>query len=481
LTDYAPKAAVARLGLSTILTFAAVTLPISALGVALSIFLPRYFASHLGVSLIAVGGAFALVRAIDVPVDPVLGLLMDRTRTAIGRYRVWLLIGAPILMLAVYQLFMAPMGITRGYLIVWLLCLYLGTSIIGLSHTAWASTLAAAYHERSRLFGVLTMVGVAAAVVVLGIPTLAKHFHLGDPDGVQAMGWLVLVLIPIGIGLVAWRIPEKVAADVQTTQRFPLRDYWQLIKKPAMIRLILAQTCLTLSPGWMSALYLFFFKDVLGFSIATASALLGVYVLAGVGGGPAPPPTTWVSSRIGKHRTLMLTTSAYSIGLCAVMVIPKDGNILTAIPVMLWCGGMASGFNLLIQSMTADVGDEVRLEQGKQRMSLIYSLTALAAKIAGAFAIFLTYWVLAKVGYNAKDAAHNTAHAIFGLEMAYVVGPIVFAMLGGACFIGWKLDAKRHGEIREALDARDMAFSEAPIIESLTSQPAIPALAAEAD
>jgi Na+/melibiose symporter-like transporter len=271
---------------------------------------------------------------------------------------------------------------------------------------------------------------------------------------------------------------QSMTADVQTTQRFPVRDYWQLVKKPAMIRLILAQTCLTLSPGWMSALYLFFFKDVLGFSIATASALLGVYVLAGVAGAPI---TTWVSSRIGKHRTLMLTTSAYSIGLCAVMVIPKDGDILAAIPVMLWCGGMASGFNLLIQSMTADVGDEVRLEQGKQRMSLIYSLTALAAKIAGAFAIFLTYWVLAKVGYNAKDAAHNTAHAIFGLEMAYVVGPIVFAMLGGACFIGWKLDAKRHGEIREALDARDMAFSEAPIIESLTSQPAIPALAAEAD
>jgi hypothetical protein len=30
-------------------------------------------------------------------------------------------------------------------------------------------------------------------------------------------------------------------------------------------------------------------------------------------------------------------------------------------------------------------------------------------------------------------------------------------MLGGACFIGWKLDARRHGEIRAALDARDAA------------------------
>jgi GPH family glycoside/pentoside/hexuronide:cation symporter len=478
LIEDAPRAAARRLGLPTILTFAAVTLPMSALGVSLAIFLPRYFASHLGVSLIAVGGAFFAVRLIDVPVDPILGLLMDRTRTAIGRYRVWLLIGAPILMLAVYQLFMAPMGISRGYLIGWLLCLYLGTSIIGLSHTAWGSTLAPAYHERSRLFGVLAMVGVAASVVVLGIPTLAKLFHLGDPDGVRTMGWLVLALIPVGIGLVAWRIPEKVAADVHTTERFPLRDYLQLFTKPAMLRLILAQTCLTLSPGWMSALYLFFFKDVLGFSIAVASGLLGVYALAGLAGAPI---TAWVSSKIGKHRTLMLATSAYSIGLCAVMIIPKNGNILTAIPVMLWCGGMASGFNLLIQSMTADVGDEVRLEQGKQRMSLIYSLTSLAAKIAGAFAIGLTYWVLAKVGYDAKDGAHNTAHAIFGLEMAYVVGPIVFAMLGGACFIGWKLDATRHGEIREALDARDAAFNEASIIESLTGLPAIPVLAAEAD
>ncbi len=477
MTEDAPKAAT-RLGLPTILTFSAVTLPMSSLGIALAIFLPRYFASHLGVSLAAVGGAFFLVRMIDVPVDPVLGLMMDRTRTALGRYRLWLLIGGPILMLAVYQLFMAPMGISRGYLVVWLLAMYLGTSIIGLAHTAWASTLAAAYHERSRLFGVLTMVGVAASVVVLGIPALAKLYHLGDPDGVQTMGWLTIILIPIGVGLVAWRIPEHVAVDVKSSQRFAFSDYWGLIRKPAIIRLTLAQTCLTLSPGWMSALYLFFFKDVLGFSIATASALLGVYALSGVAGAPI---TAWVSSKIGKHRTLMLTTSAYSIGLCAVIVIPKDGNLLAAIPVMLWCGGMASGFNLLIQSMTADVGDEVRLEQGKQRMSLIYSLTSLAAKIAGAFAIFLTYWVLTQVGYNAKDGAHNTAHAVMGLELAYVIGPVVFAMLGGACFIGWKLDAVRHGEIREQLDARDAQYTEAPIIESLTGRPAIPILVAETD
>lgn len=465
--DARPAPSAPPLKLSTSLIFSAATLPMSTLGIALAIFLPRYFASHLGVSLAVVGGAFGFVRLIDTPVDPFLGLLMDRTRTAIGRYRVWLLIGGPILMLAVYQLFMAPMGITRLYLIVWILCLYLGTSISGLSHTAWASTLAPAYNERSRLFAIITVVGVFASVGVLGVPALASHLKLGDPDGVQAMGWLTLALVPLCFGLVAWRIPEHVAADVHHTgQRFALTDYWLLIKKPAMLRLIVSQVCLTLSPGWMSALYLFFFKDVLGFSIATASGLLGVYILAGIAGAPA---TTWLSSKIGKHRALIIATSGYSIGLTGVIFVPKDGNILTAIPIMLWCGAMASGFNLLISSMTADVGDEVRLEQGRQRMSLIYSLTSLAAKVASAGSIFLSYWVLSKVGYSAAEHAHNTASAINGLEWAYVVGPIFFAMLGGACFIGWKLDAVRHGEIRAALELRDAALAgEASVLEGLT-------------
>ena len=58
---------------------------------------------------------------------------MDRTRTALGRYRVWLLAGVPILMLAVWRLYFAPVGIGMAYLIGWLLVLYLATSILTLA------------------------------------------------------------------------------------------------------------------------------------------------------------------------------------------------------------------------------------------------------------------------------------------------------------------------------------------------------------
>jgi GPH family glycoside/pentoside/hexuronide:cation symporter len=453
-----------RLRLGTILTFSATSLPISALGVALSIFLQPYIAGHLGVGLTVVGFAYFVARMIDLPVDPLLGVFMDRTRTKLGRYRVWMVAGAPILMLGVYMLFMAPKGIGLIYLIVWLLVMYLGSSMATLSHTAWGAVLATNYNERSRVFGLLAAVGVVGALLVLGVAALAgkdadKHAAL-----VPQMGWFVIATIPICIGLVAVFTPEKIAPDVKDGRpRFALSDYLALASRPEMIRLLAAEVALTMGPGWMAALYLFFFRDFLGFSTGGASGLLGVYVAAGVFGAPL---TGWLATRFGKHRTLMATTTAYSLGLTTVLVIPH-GNVLAALPTMFWCGFMASGFGLMIRAMIADVGDEIRLEQGKERISLVYALLTMVSKAANAVAVVICYPLLDFFGYHAKDSGGHSPAAIRALEIIYLFGPIFFVMLGGACFIGWKLDSVKHGEIRRELDARDALYDQAPIIESV--------------
>jgi len=106
-----------RLSRPALLAFAAPQLAIYALQIALSVHLPRYFATHMGLSLAAVGTAFALVRAIDIPLDPLLGLAMDRTRTRLGRYRVWTLAGAPVLMAALYLLIRPPAPLGQAGLV----------------------------------------------------------------------------------------------------------------------------------------------------------------------------------------------------------------------------------------------------------------------------------------------------------------------------------------------------------------------------
>jgi Na+/melibiose symporter-like transporter len=438
------------MSLPAVLLFSLGTLPTSAIGLAVVIYLSPYFASHLRVPLLVVGAAFGIVRAVDFLVDPLLGMIMDRTRTRLGRYRVWQLIGAPVTMVACYQLFLAPRGIGEAYLVVWLFVMYLGSSALDLSRSAWAATLSSHYDERSRIFGVLSAVGVLGNVAILVIPIVTPHAAGTNGSSVPMMGWFVVAVTPLVIGISTAFTGERVHPEVHAGGA-PWRDYLGLLRKPGLVRLFLGQVAVNLGPNSMSAMYLFFFKVSRGYTEAQASILLLVYLVAGVAGAPM---TARLARRIGKHRALMVTTTAYSLGLCTVMLFPR-ANVLAAVPMMLFCGFMNAGFGMMISAMAADFGDEVRLDQGKEQLSLIYAMLSLGSKVALAASVLLTYGALSAVGFNAAEGAVNTPAAIHGLEAIFLIGPIFFVMLGGACFIGWKLDARRHGDIRAALDARD--------------------------
>ena len=438
------------LSVSRLLTFSLANLPLAALSIAVFVYLPPYFAGHLGVAMVLVGGVWMGVRLIDIPIDVLLAVAMDRTRTPIGRYRFWLILGAPVLMLAFYQLFMAPHGFGAPYLILWLLVMYLGYSIAYLSTSAWGATLATLYHERSRLFGVFTAVGVAGALSVLLIPILGQTFGRTNAQSVQFMGWFLIALTPIAFGITALATPERIGR-ARRDHGFAMTEYLEVLLKPDLLRLFLAQMALTLGPGWMSALYMFFFTASRGFTVQQASILLAVYILSGM---PGALGAAALARRMGKHNTLIAAATAFSVGLFSILLVPK-GDLLLSLPAMVWEGAMAASFNLMIQAMLADVGDEVRLKQGKERISLLYAINALATKIAAAFSIGLSFPLLQRLGYNPAEGAVNSAQAIDRLTIAFIAGPILFVMLGGACVIGWRLNAARHGEIRMALDNRD--------------------------
>jgi Na+/melibiose symporter-like transporter len=435
--------------------FSLPSLLISGIVLALAVYLPRHYASHLGLSLGIVGAAFGIVRMIDIVFDPFLGLVMDRTRWSFGRYRVWLIAGGPILAAAVYMLFMAEPGVTNLYLIIWLLVLYAGISIIALSHSSWASVIAPSYDERSRIFGVIQAVGVLGATAILLTPVILGTVNpqAGSIGHIPVMGWLVILLTPLTIALVVLRTPEPL--EPVTHEPMRLKDYWEMITQPAMLRLIIADFCLAMGPGWMSALYLFFFVDFLKFSQNEANWLLLIYIFAGIAGALA---LGRLAQTFGKHRTLIGASTFYSLGLIVLPLLPR-GSFWPTFVLMALLGAAAVGFNLLTRAMVADVSDLIRLEKGKQRAGLLYAMITSTQKIAGAVSIFLTLTVLQQIGYNAAEGATNTPQAISGLFWVYLLGPIVFVMLGGACFLGYTLNEARHAVIRAELDARDAALA----------------------
>ena len=436
------------------LIFSTSAMPLAALGIAMPIYVQPYFAQNLGVGLVVLGAAFGVVRLIDVFLDMFLALAMDRTRTPIGRYRNWLILGAPILMIAAYELFMARRGIGMSFLIVWLLVMNLGVSILSIARFAWSATLVTHYSQRSLFYGVMAGIGVIGNIIVLAIPAVSAAFpHHDMADDIHLMGWTILALTPITVALAVALVPEQISPE-SAIVRAPLRDYVDLVKRPELIRLFIMTFGTTLGPGWMANLYIFFFTIARGFTTGQASFLLIFYVLAGAGGAPL---VGLMAGKFSKHRTLIAATICYSLGLCTVLIVPRADFWLTA-PVMIWCGYWGNGFDLMTSSMMADVGDQVRLEQGKERMGLLFAVISLAQKIANAGAVMIAYPLLALIGFVPALGVHNSASAIDGLQQCFLLGPIFFVALGGVCCIGWKLDAKRHAEIRTELEARDAAL-----------------------
>ncbi len=435
------------LNLLRTLGFSAPSAPIGALALALPVFVPHFYAAHLGLSLAVVGMTFTLVRLADLPFDPLIGLMVDRTRWRLGRYRTWMALGLIPYLAAIHQLFLPPDHAGYAYLAAWLVVYYLGVSCLLLTHMAWASALACDYDARSRLFGWIQILGVAGACGILAARDVA------------AMGWMLMAAGPL-VTACAWlSAPEPPPVSPAGRERLGLGDLGRLLRRPDLARILGADFCLQMGPNWMAALYLFYFHDLRGFSAGQSHLLLLVYVASGLAGAPA---LSWLAVRLGKHQTLMASSTGFSLGLIGLTLLPQ-ANLWAAAPFMFVMGFLAISFVILGRAMLADASDAVRLEDGEDRAGLLYALLSTEQKIAGAVSIGLTFLALSVLGYDAHEGAHNSAQAVSGLAWTFLLGPVVFVMLGGACYLGYRLDARRHAEIRAALALRDQAAAGAAV------------------
>jgi Na+/melibiose symporter-like transporter len=472
-----PAAPVARhLSAGRLLPFASAAMPVAALNIPLVVYLPNYFASHIGLSLAAVGLGFTVVRFVDIALDSLIGIAINATNTPLGRFRPWMAAGAPMIMIAAYMLFMAQPGISTAYMIGWLLVVYAGFSMLSVGHSAWAAALVPEYHQRSRVYGWMQAVGVLATVAVLMLPiVLSSRGFKAPSDGIHAMGWFVIAVTPLTILLCTSIVGEPRLAE--TVQRITLRDYGRLIARASLLRILAADLFLALGPAITAALYIFFFTQALGFTRNQTNVLLLIYIAAGLIGAP-----TWaqVAKKLGKHRTVMLGCVLYGFAQ-AIVFFGMHGNMMFMVPSMFFAGFVVSCFTFLIRAMVADISDEVRLDLGVDRAALLYGLITSTSKIGGAASVGITFSILGVFGFDRHEGVVNSGLPLDALIGCYVVIPVLTMFVGAVSLWGYKLDAVKHDGIRAALSARatgevveaEMLAGASGVIESLAGPEAM--------
>ena len=435
--------------------FSAACLPYAALGLPVYVTLPEFYASHVGVDMRLVGIVFLVIRLADIVVDPALGMIIDRTHSRFGRYRLWMGMAAPALMLAVGMLFMAPPGAGLAYLALWLIIMSLGFSVSILSQISWASALSSDYDQRSRIYGWWQTANIIGVLTVLLIPVAVQSLGWGDyAAAVRWQGWFIVIALPVTLAVTFAFTPEPPPGPpAEKASRFA---YLALFKLPVMQRLLSADLMLGIARGVVGALFFFFFEAVQGFERAQSSILLLVYFVAGLIGAPA-----WsaLAVRLGKHGALILACAYFAVTLLLASfgapvlasILGVSPLIMAAIMVALVGLAFASG-DLLLRAMMADVADQVRLEQGADRTGLLFSILTATSKLGYAVSV-LTFTALSQLGFDPALVQDNSPSALMWLQVMFAALPALCLMLGAWALYRYPLTQTRHAEIRAALEA----------------------------
>jgi glycoside/pentoside/hexuronide:cation symporter, GPH family len=424
--------------------YALPSIPLSFLFYPAAILMPPFYAREVGVSLAAVGVLLLLSRAADVFLDPMIGRWSDMTQSRFGRRKLWMMIGAPILMLGAFLLYVPLISGAGWYLMLASFVIYAGGSCYGLSYSAWGTEIVETYHGRSRLAAFRETAGVLGGVISASIPAItALYGHTVDRFTMGIVALVIIVMVPAAMLIAVIFVDEPPVKRHVQVPWFP--SLKALFKNRPFRLFCVCYVIFTLGGSVASVTLVFFMSDylkqpsIVGPGLFTAT----IMTLAAV------PLWLWVSRRIGKHAatatSLLLTMLLYA----GVTPLLRAGQGWWYVGLLAVMGVTSSGFSTLPLGMIGDIIDYDTLIYRQPRGGLYWGVWSFAQKVAPALGIGLTLPFLQWLGFH--PGAHNSYASLTALKYVYCFGPVPFYVIGGLLLYWFPITARRHEIIRRRL------------------------------
>lgn len=420
--------------------------------VPVSVLLPSFYATELGLGFAATGAILMLARLSDLFTDPLIGRWCDRTQSRFGRRRPFMLVGGVIALLALFALAIPTAKVSLAWLLGFSMLLYLGWTLVAIPYQTLAAELTQDYHERSRLTGAREFAGLVGITLAVGLPALASRFIPLPENPLLPVALLTLALGLPGFALffigVAEPAPPLRAATGGIETAVPaarlsdlLRDCAKMRREGPFFRLLGAWFINGLANGLPAVLLPVFLSEVLGLGASARYGFLSLYVVASIVGLPL-----WIAlaRRLGKHHAWMLAMLLASLGFAPALFLGQgDAVAFGAICILT---GICLGADLALPpAMQADVADLDRHLNGRDRTALLFGWWSLSAKFATALAVGIAFGILGS-GSGALDAASLASAGATDttrVRWLYAGVPVALKLISVLMLRGYPLDADR--------------------------------------
>ena len=456
---------------NTILAYGGLATPLAMIGYPIAIWLIPFYTEIVGIKLTTVATLLLVARFTDVITDPILGQLGDSTKTSFGRRKPWIILGVPLMMLAIYKLFLPGTEISDTYFVIWMMLMYLGSTIISIPYGAWGAEISPDYHQRSRVVGGRegwTLIGLLiSALIPLAIEVSGQGISFSDSikrmlaatflfqdfstsgkmsDILASMGLGIIFLLPIFAAWALWKVPDPMP---KVEKKIPLVEGLKYAaENPLLIRILLIIFLVIAGESFRNTLSLWFVRDIIG--IETVGASYARYFIAGLIGIPF---WLWLGKILGKHKAFCITlvgTGTVSF-LCFFL---ERGDFNQFHVLFLIKGFCFGGLQFLPASMLADVVDLDSLKTGGRRAGTFFALNGMIAKVSAMIALWASAMLVAFAGWDGKLGNENSDSAMLALRVYYCLGCAAFFL--PALFLTWfyPLTKEKHKELREELEGQ---------------------------
>ena len=456
MVEASPK----RLSTPRVLALSTLAFPLAGIGLPLGVYLSPFYADELGLGLALTGTLFMMLRLLDMVLDPAIGHLVDRFTSKWGRARPWIVASVPMLMLSAFFVYLPPReGVNAVYFVLWMVVLYLGSTMMIIARNAWVADIAADYDDRSRHFVLIEMASVLSMLFLLIIPVIIASSGGDRFEQIGAMGWCLIISLPLTALIACAFVPDLPRSKDPEAKSFNFAEMRMAVGNRHLMTVLLLEILVGMGITVTASLYLFVAESVFGLTDAQASLLLVVFFLSSVLGLPV-----WMrlASKTEKHKAVCFAVLMSAGSYALYFVVAQFGGFWP-FAVAAVINGFAFTAPLVIgRSMTADVVEWELARSGINRAGLYFGLNAGAYKIGASAATGLAYLLVGLVaGYEA--GADNSPQAVQGLLIIFCVLPSLLYLATYFAIRNYPLDRKMQAETVARLEARNLAQTVDPL------------------
>lgn len=396
-----------------------------------------YYQDILGVNAVAMGIILMAARIFDAFNDPIMGVLVAKTRTKWGKFRPWLLIGTLTNAVVLYLMFAAPPKLTGSGLVAYAAIMYIlwGVTYTMMDIPYWSMIPAFTEggKERENLSTLArSCAGVGSAIVT--IITMKCVYLFGQGNELIGFKWfslLVAILFVVFILITCINIKEKSTVNVEAPSVGQM--FRALLQNDQAMTVVVTIVLLNCAIYTTSNLVIYFFKYDFG-----GAEWYNSYTLFNTFGGAVQILSMMllfplIRKFLNSVQVFYVSFGMAVIGYIVLLLLTftnMSNVILLFIPgfFIFAANGMLTVLTTIFLANTVDYG---QWKNHRRDESVIFSMQTFVVKLASGVAALIASICLSICNLNkdteASVQAANTAteSSVIGLRMTMTLLPIV--------------------------------------------------------